>query len=90
MTIVSTSKFIAFVHLDRQDLASALKRSKATWKIVIGHHAIRSVSEHGDTQELVQQLLPILKVCSWHIIGVIHHLPPYILLARSRFKVVPL
>ncbi|KAG2558127.1 hypothetical protein PVAP13_8NG140800 [Panicum virgatum] len=44
-----------------KDLASALKRSKATWKIVVGHHAIRSVSEHGDTQELVQQLLPILK-----------------------------
>ncbi|KAG2562575.1 hypothetical protein PVAP13_8KG272500 [Panicum virgatum] len=44
-----------------KDLTCALKQSKATWKIVIGHHAIRSVSEHGDTQELVQQLLPILK-----------------------------
>ncbi|CAN6381470.1 unnamed protein product [Urochloa humidicola] len=44
-----------------KDLNAALKQSKATWKVVIGHHAIRSVSEHGDTQELVQQLLPILK-----------------------------
>nr|CAB3489992.1 unnamed protein product [Digitaria exilis] len=44
-----------------KDLNAALKQSKATWKIVIGHHAIRSVSNHGDTQELVQQLLPILK-----------------------------
>ncbi|CAO2151617.1 unnamed protein product [Urochloa humidicola] len=44
-----------------KDLNASLKQSKATWKIVIGHHAIRSVSEHGDTQELVQQLLPILK-----------------------------
>ncbi|RLM69627.1 purple acid phosphatase 3-like [Panicum miliaceum] len=44
-----------------KDLTCALKQSKATWKIIVGHHAIRSVSEHGDTQELVQQLLPILK-----------------------------
>ncbi|PAN43000.1 hypothetical protein PAHAL_8G203500 [Panicum hallii] len=44
-----------------KDLTCGLKQSKATWKIVVGHHAIRSVSEHGDTQELVQQLLPILK-----------------------------
>ncbi|KAJ1275805.1 hypothetical protein BS78_05G164800 [Paspalum vaginatum] len=44
-----------------KDLDAALKQSKATWKIMVGHHAIRSVSEHGDTPELVQQLLPILK-----------------------------
>ncbi|CAL4980843.1 unnamed protein product [Urochloa decumbens] len=44
-----------------KDLNAALKQSKATWKIVVGHHAIRSVSDHGDTQELLQQLLPILK-----------------------------
>ncbi|KAL3637518.1 Purple acid phosphatase 17 [Castilleja foliolosa] len=44
-----------------KDLESALKESSATWKIVVGHHAIRSVSHHGDTQELVHQLLPILR-----------------------------
>uniref|UniRef100_J3N8Y5 Purple acid phosphatase n=1 Tax=Oryza brachyantha TaxID=4533 RepID=J3N8Y5_ORYBR len=44
-----------------EDLEEALKQSTATWKIVVGHHAIRSVSEHGDTQELLQHLLPILK-----------------------------
>lgn len=44
-----------------KDLDAALKQSKAAWKIVVGHHAIRSVSEHGDTEELVQKLLPILK-----------------------------
>ncbi|KAL5204872.1 hypothetical protein ABZP36_009743 [Zizania latifolia] len=44
-----------------KDLDAALKQSTATWKVVVGHHAIRSVSEHGDTQELVQLLLPILK-----------------------------
>ncbi|XP_062183014.1 LOW QUALITY PROTEIN: purple acid phosphatase 17-like [Phragmites australis] len=44
-----------------RDVDTALKQSKAAWKIVVGHHAIRSVSEHGDTEELVQKLLPILK-----------------------------
>ena len=40
----------------------ALKESTAKWKFVIGHHAIRSVSIHGDTTELVEELLPVLKV----------------------------
>ncbi|TVU24736.1 hypothetical protein EJB05_27190, partial [Eragrostis curvula] len=44
-----------------KDVEKALKQSTAVWKIVGGHHAIRSVSEHGDTQELIQQLLPILQ-----------------------------
>ncbi|KAG1366331.1 purple acid phosphatase 17 [Cocos nucifera] len=44
-----------------KDLEKALKESSATWKIVVGHHAIRSVSEHGDTEELLKLLLPILK-----------------------------
>lgn len=45
-----------------QDLASALRESTATWKIVVAHHAIRSIGHHGDTEELVQLLLPILRV----------------------------
>lgn len=40
----------------------ALKESTATWKFVVGHHAIRSISIHGDTIELAEELLPILKV----------------------------
>ncbi|GMN46097.1 hypothetical protein TIFTF001_015284 [Ficus carica] len=44
-----------------KDLQSALSESSATWKIVVGHHAIRSVGHHGDTKELMDQLLPILK-----------------------------
>ncbi|XP_051147643.1 purple acid phosphatase 17-like [Andrographis paniculata] len=44
-----------------QDVETALKESKAKWRIVIGHHAIRSISHHGDTRELVDQLLPILR-----------------------------
>ncbi|GFP85756.1 purple acid phosphatase 3 [Phtheirospermum japonicum] len=44
-----------------RDLRTNLKVSNATWKIVVGHHPIRSVGKRGDTQELVQQLLPILQ-----------------------------
>ncbi|KAM7279049.1 hypothetical protein ACFE04_006183 [Oxalis oulophora] len=43
------------------DVESALSRSSAKWKIVVGHHAIRSIGHHGDTQELINLLLPILK-----------------------------
>ncbi|KAL3512486.1 hypothetical protein ACH5RR_025203 [Cinchona calisaya] len=43
------------------DLESALRESAAKWKIVVGHHAIRSVGHHGDTKELVDRLLPILQ-----------------------------
>lgn len=44
-----------------QDLATTLRISNATWKLVIGHHTMRSVGEHGDTTELFQQMLPILE-----------------------------
>ncbi|XP_019054961.1 PREDICTED: purple acid phosphatase 17-like [Nelumbo nucifera] len=44
-----------------KDVESALRASAAKWKIVIGHHPIRSFGTHGDTQELVEQLLPILQ-----------------------------
>ncbi|KAF6159918.1 hypothetical protein GIB67_033002 [Kingdonia uniflora] len=40
-------------------IAKLLKESTAKWKIVVGHHAIRSIAHHGDTIELVNQLLPI-------------------------------
>ncbi|KAI3463559.1 hypothetical protein Pfo_020222 [Paulownia fortunei] len=43
------------------NLESALKESRAKWRIVVGHHAIRSVGHHGDTPELVHHLLPILQ-----------------------------
>ncbi|KAF7054740.1 hypothetical protein CFC21_062367 [Triticum aestivum] len=45
-----------------KDLDEAMKKSTAKWKIAIGHHTIRSVSDHGDTKELLQLLLPVLKV----------------------------
>ncbi|KAK0587642.1 hypothetical protein LWI29_026249 [Acer saccharum] len=45
-----------------KDLDLALKESTAKWKIVIGHHAIRSIGHHGDTQELIKHILPLLKI----------------------------
>ncbi|ONL95799.1 Purple acid phosphatase 3 [Zea mays] len=45
-----------------KDLDVAMKKSTARWKIVVGHHTMRSVSEHRDTEELLELLLPVLKV----------------------------
>ncbi|PRQ15846.1 putative Acid phosphatase [Rosa chinensis] len=44
-----------------KDLDFALRNSTANWKIVVAHHTIRSVGHHGDTQEIVDQILPILE-----------------------------
>uniref|UniRef100_A0A1D1XV20 Purple acid phosphatase n=1 Tax=Anthurium amnicola TaxID=1678845 RepID=A0A1D1XV20_9ARAE len=44
-----------------KDLDSALKASPARWKFVVGHHTIRTAGNHGDTKELVDLLLPVLK-----------------------------
>ncbi|XP_010458982.1 PREDICTED: purple acid phosphatase 3-like [Camelina sativa] len=39
----------------------ALKESLAKWKIVIGHHTIKSAGHHGNTIELEKHILPILQ-----------------------------
>ncbi|OMO60825.1 hypothetical protein CCACVL1_23855 [Corchorus capsularis] len=44
-----------------KDVDAALKKSTATWKIVVGHHTIKSAGHHGVTEELVKQLVPILE-----------------------------
>ncbi|XP_002527552.2 purple acid phosphatase 8 [Ricinus communis] len=44
-----------------KDLDSALGSSCAKWKFVVGHHAIFSVGHHGNTNELINYLVPILK-----------------------------
>ncbi|XP_040374762.1 purple acid phosphatase 4 [Rosa chinensis] len=44
-----------------KDLDVTLKNSRAKWKIVIGHHTIRSAGHHGNTTDLVTHLLPVLK-----------------------------
>uniref|UniRef100_A0A7N2R1D8 Calcineurin-like phosphoesterase domain-containing protein n=1 Tax=Quercus lobata TaxID=97700 RepID=A0A7N2R1D8_QUELO len=40
---------------------AALRDSTAKWKIVVGHHTIKSAGQHGITIELEEQLLPILQ-----------------------------
>ncbi|KAF3432057.1 hypothetical protein FNV43_RR26796 [Rhamnella rubrinervis] len=44
-----------------KDVDSALKKSTAKWKFVVGHHTMKSAGHHGNTQEIVDQLLPILE-----------------------------
>ena len=39
---------------------AALAASTAQWKIVIGHHPIYSGGGHGDTPELIENILPLL------------------------------
>lgn len=41
-------------------LDSALGTDKATWRIVVGHHPIRSYGHYGDNALLVKELRPIL------------------------------
>ena len=35
--------------------------TSARWKVVYGHHPVYSCSYHGDTEDLIRNLLPILK-----------------------------
>ncbi|XP_004236915.1 purple acid phosphatase 4 [Solanum lycopersicum] len=44
-----------------KDLDSALRESSAKWKIVVGHHTIKSAGHHGSSEELGVHLLPILQ-----------------------------
>lgn len=45
-----------YAWLDRE-----LSASKAQWKLVFGHHPVFSGGQHGDSDDLVANLLPILK-----------------------------
>ena len=43
-------------------LESVLAASRARWKIVIGHHPIyAAAATHGDTEELIADVLPVLE-----------------------------
>ncbi|XP_015868030.3 purple acid phosphatase 3-like [Ziziphus jujuba] len=44
-----------------KDVDSALKESTAKWKFVVGHHTMKSAGHHGNTVEIIKQLLPILE-----------------------------
>lgn len=50
-----------YLRKQREFLATGLESSNATWKIVLGHHPIRTVGQHGNTVELEDQVLPILQ-----------------------------
>lgn len=42
-------------------LDQSLARSTADWKLVVGHHPVYSGGQHGDTQELIARLAPLLE-----------------------------
>ncbi|KAL5553331.1 hypothetical protein UlMin_040732 [Ulmus minor] len=56
-----TSPRKAYLSNILKDVDTALKESTAKWKIVVGHHTMRSAGQHGNTEEIVAHLLPILK-----------------------------
>lgn len=62
--------------MSEQDLELALGEPSTKWKIVVGHHTVRSIGYHGDTEELVKNLLPILQVIiSFSHIILLHAFP---------------
>lgn len=55
---------LKFSSPDRRQYAwldERLGQSRMTWKVVVGHYPVFSNGYHGNTDELVQNLLPILK-----------------------------
>lgn len=42
-------------------LKSTLKESKADWLVVVGHFPVYSGGEHGNTKELLDDVLPLLE-----------------------------
>ncbi len=56
-------------------LRDCLRESTAPWRVVYGHHPIFSSGTHGDTQELVERLLPLLRgKVQVYISGHDHHM----------------
>ncbi|KAL8149628.1 hypothetical protein AgCh_006582 [Apium graveolens] len=53
---------MARIFVINKDLESALSKSTTKWKFVIGHHSIRSIVHHSDTEEHVSDLLPFLEI----------------------------
>ena len=50
-----------FDNQQREWLQKGLKADAAAWKIVIGHHPVYSSGSHGDSKNLIKDLLPILQ-----------------------------
>ncbi|KAK3270629.1 hypothetical protein CYMTET_20983 [Cymbomonas tetramitiformis] len=42
-------------------IISTLEESDADWVLVAGHHPVWSVSQHGPTEELVEELIPLFE-----------------------------
>ncbi|KAI3968856.1 hypothetical protein MKX01_029006 [Papaver californicum] len=59
--VESTSLNLKNIHMIGEEVDIALKESDAKWKIVVGYHTLRSAGHHRDTEELVEQLIPILE-----------------------------
>jgi tartrate-resistant acid phosphatase type 5 len=80
----------AWSETQRKWLDQELQRSTARWKIVYGHHPIYSYGVHGDTPELQQSLLPVLKNrAQIYLVGhdhLVQHLKPE---GGVHFFVVP-
>jgi acid phosphatase len=50
------------IHKQLKWIDSVLASSRALWKIVVGHHPIySSVGNHGNTKELIDDVLPLLQ-----------------------------
>jgi tartrate-resistant acid phosphatase type 5 len=49
------------VHIERALLAATSGDDQPTWLIVCGHYPVFSVGSHGDTDELLVNLLPLLQ-----------------------------
>ncbi|MBM4316877.1 MAG: hypothetical protein FJ116_05295 [Deltaproteobacteria bacterium] len=56
--VLDTNKFNKS---QREWLAESLDNSKKPWKVVCGHHPIYSFGEHGNSEELKEELLPIIE-----------------------------
>ena len=60
---------VQFFALDTNEISRAqlawldaeIGKSKATWKVVYGHHPIYSAGQHYDSPRLIKQLLPVLR-----------------------------
>ncbi|TYG79838.1 hypothetical protein ES288_D02G169100v1 [Gossypium darwinii] len=76
---VDTTPFVSNYFIDPKDhvydwkgisprlhyINNLLLRITAKWKIVVGHHTIKSAGHHGNTHELAIHLLPILQ--AYHV-----------------------
>lgn len=49
------------MHIEKALIAATTGDDLPTWLVVCGHYPVFSVGGHGDTEELLSDLLPLLK-----------------------------